>query len=50
VARILANLRVIYQRNKQVDSLRWAVKLRCAMPGASAEDRLELTRLMAPLN
>jgi regulator of sirC expression with transglutaminase-like and TPR domain len=50
VARILANLRVIYQRNNQVGSLRWAVKLRCAMPGASADDRLELTRLMAPLN
>jgi regulator of sirC expression with transglutaminase-like and TPR domain len=39
VARILANLRVIYQRSNQIDSLRWAVKLRCAMPGASAADR-----------
>jgi regulator of sirC expression with transglutaminase-like and TPR domain len=50
VARILANLRVIYQRNREIDSLRWAVRLRCAMPGATAEDRQELVRLMAPLN
>jgi regulator of sirC expression with transglutaminase-like and TPR domain len=50
VARILANLRVIYQRIREVDSLRWAVRLRCAIPGASAEDHQELIRLMAPLN
>ncbi len=50
VARILANLRVIYQRSNKVDSLRWAVKLRCAMPDATPADRQELTRLMAPLN
>jgi regulator of sirC expression with transglutaminase-like and TPR domain len=50
VARILANLRVIYQRTGEVESLRWAVRLRCAMPGAPAQDQHELIRLMAPLN
>ena len=29
----------IYQRSREIDSLRWAVRLRCAMPGATAEDR-----------
>src|SRR5215207_81745 len=50
VARILANLRVIYQRNHEIDSLRWVLRLRCAMPDAPPEDRQELARLMAPLN
>jgi len=50
VPRILANLRVIYQRSNQIDSLRWAVRLRCAMPDAPVEDHRQLVRLMAPLN
>jgi len=50
VARILANLRVIYQRSHEIDSLRWVLRLRCAMPDAPSEDRHELARLMAPLN
>ena len=33
-----------------IDSLRWVLRLRCAMPDATDDDRRELARLMAPLN
>jgi regulator of sirC expression with transglutaminase-like and TPR domain len=50
IGRILANLRVIYQRRQEPDSLRWVVRMRCALPDATPADRQELARLMAPLN
>jgi regulator of sirC expression with transglutaminase-like and TPR domain len=50
VARMLANLRAVYQNGGEVDSLRWVLRLRCALPGASDEDRRDLARVMAPLN
>ena len=39
VARMLANLRAIYQRSDEIDSLRWVLRLRCALPGAPTSDR-----------
>ena len=50
VGRMLANLRMIYQRLDDVASLRWVLRLRCALPGATAADRRDLARAMAPLN
>jgi regulator of sirC expression with transglutaminase-like and TPR domain len=50
VARILANLRGIYERRADVDALRWVMRLRCALPDATDADRREYARLMAPLN
>jgi regulator of sirC expression with transglutaminase-like and TPR domain len=50
VARILANLRGIYERRADVDALRWVMRLRCALPDATDADRRDYARLMAPLN
>jgi regulator of sirC expression with transglutaminase-like and TPR domain len=50
VARMLANLRVIYERRDDIDSLRWVMRLRCALPDATDADRRDYARLMAPLN
>jgi regulator of sirC expression with transglutaminase-like and TPR domain len=50
IGRMLANLRVIYQRRSDFDALRWVLRLRCALPQATAEDQRDFARLMAPLN
>jgi hypothetical protein len=50
VARMLANLRAIYERRDDVESLRWVMRLRCTLPGATEADRRDYARLMAPLN
>jgi regulator of sirC expression with transglutaminase-like and TPR domain len=50
VARMLSNLRVIYERRGDLDNLRWVLRLRCALPGATDADRRDYARLMAPLN
>lgn len=50
VARVLANLRAVYQGRSDLRSLRWVLRLRCALPGATDEDRRDLARAMAPLN
>jgi regulator of sirC expression with transglutaminase-like and TPR domain len=50
VTRMLANLRVIYQKRADLASLRWVMRLRCEFPDAADEERAELQRLMAPLN
>jgi hypothetical protein len=47
---MLANLRVIYQQRGDLQSLRWVMRLRCALPDASDRDRREFARVMAPLN
>jgi regulator of sirC expression with transglutaminase-like and TPR domain len=50
VARMLANLHAIYQRAGDVASLRWVMRLRCALPGVTDAERREFARLMAPYN
>jgi regulator of sirC expression with transglutaminase-like and TPR domain len=50
VARVLGNLRAVYQSRSDLASLRWVLRLRCALPGASDEDRRDLARAMAQLN
>ena len=50
LGRMLANLRAIYGRRGDIDALREVVRLRCALPDATAADRRELARLSAPLN
>jgi regulator of sirC expression with transglutaminase-like and TPR domain len=50
VARMLANLRVIYERRTDVEALRWVMRLRCALPDATEADQRDYARLMAPLN
>ena len=50
VARMLANLRGIYERRTDLDSLRWVMRLTCALPDATEADRRVYARLMAPLN
>ena len=48
--RLLANLRAIYLRGNDFLGLRWVMRLRCALPQATIEDRRDFARLMAPLN
>jgi regulator of sirC expression with transglutaminase-like and TPR domain len=50
IARMLANLRGVYQRRGDVASMRWVMRLRCSLPDATDEDRNDFARLMAPLN
>ncbi len=50
VGRMLANLKGIYAERGDADSLRWVMRLRVLLPGASAREHAELKRLMAPLN
>ena len=50
MARLLANLRHVYQQRGDADSLLWVLRLRCAFPDATAEDHAALGRLMAPRN
>jgi regulator of sirC expression with transglutaminase-like and TPR domain len=50
ITRMLANLRLIYDKRGDVPARRWVRRLRCAFPDAAPEERAELARLMAPLN
>ena len=50
VARMLANLKAIYQQQGDRDALRWVLGLRCLVPGLAQGDAEELGRLMAPYN
>jgi hypothetical protein len=47
---MLANLRNIYERRADLDSLRWVMRLLCTLPDATDGDRRVYARLMAPLN
>jgi regulator of sirC expression with transglutaminase-like and TPR domain len=46
VARILANLKMIFAARADVDALRWVVDLRAALPGMPAGDRRELAEVL----
>ena len=50
VERMISNLRLVYQRRRDRDALRWVMRLRVRCPGATDDDRAELVRLMADLN
>jgi regulator of sirC expression with transglutaminase-like and TPR domain len=50
VARMLANLKALYSERNDLDSLRWVMRLRVAVPGVPSSERDEFARLMAPLN
>ncbi len=49
LARLLANLKGIFQERRDAVSLRWVLALRALLPGLEGE-RAELARLMAPYN
>ena len=50
IERMLANLRLTFQRAGDRAGLRWVMRLRVRCPGATADDRAELARLTADLN
>jgi regulator of sirC expression with transglutaminase-like and TPR domain len=50
LARMLANLRQIYQATGQITSLLWVLRLRCAIPGVPDAEKNELARMEASLN
>ena len=50
LARMLANLRQIYQTTGDFNSLLWVLRLRTAIPGVPDAEKLELARMEASLN
>ncbi|MBV8961099.1 MAG: transglutaminase family protein [Actinobacteria bacterium] len=50
LARMLANLRQIYQTTGDFTSLLWVLRLRCAIPGVPDADHDQLARMEASLN
>lgn len=50
IERMLANLRLGFQRNGDTTNLRWVLRLRVRCPGATDEDHRELARLLADTN
>lgn len=50
VERMVANLRLGFQRADDRRNLRWVLRLRVRCPSATAEDHRELARLMADTN
>ena len=47
LARVLANLKSIYVSSSDVVNLAWVLRLRLALPGVPADERLELSRVLA---
>ena len=50
LARMLANLRQLYQTSGNVTSLLWVLRLRTTIPGVPPEDKDQLAKLEASLN
>jgi regulator of sirC expression with transglutaminase-like and TPR domain len=50
LARVLGNLKAAYQRRRDLDGLRWVMRLRTQLPADHADPPAEFARLMAPLN
>jgi regulator of sirC expression with transglutaminase-like and TPR domain len=50
LARLLNNLRAIYEGRRDVPNLRWVMALRAALPPPYGDDPREFARSMAPLN
>lgn len=50
LTRMLSNLLVVFQQRKDLAAVRWVMKLRCALPNATAVDLAIFDRLMSPLN
>lgn len=50
ITRMISNLVAVYQQRKDLSSVRWLMKLRCALPNSTSADQATFARLMAPLN
>jgi regulator of sirC expression with transglutaminase-like and TPR domain len=50
LARVLANLKAAYRRQRDTAGLRWVMALRTRLPDPHADSPDEFARLMAPLN
>lgn len=50
LTRMLANLRTIYEKKRDIGALMWVLQLRCAMPDATDTDRRSLKSVAALLN
>jgi regulator of sirC expression with transglutaminase-like and TPR domain len=50
IERMLANLRLGFQRKGDTANLRWVLRLRVRCPGATDDDHRELARLLADTN
>ena len=50
LSRLLNNLRAIYEGRRDVDNLRWVMRLQAALPPPYGDDPREFARSMAPLN
>ena len=50
VVRILTNLKVVYQRQSDLGSLGWVMRLRASIPGIGDVERNERIRMFAVLN
>lgn len=50
VARLLNNLRGVYERRRDLSALQWVMRLRCTLPDAGPDLHHEFALAMAPLN
>jgi regulator of sirC expression with transglutaminase-like and TPR domain len=50
IARVLNNLRAIYEGRRDVENLRWVMALRASLPAPYADEPGEFDRSMAPFN
>jgi regulator of sirC expression with transglutaminase-like and TPR domain len=50
VERMVANLRLVFQRSRDTTNLRWVLRLRVRCPGATDDDHRELARSLADTN
>jgi regulator of sirC expression with transglutaminase-like and TPR domain len=50
VERMVANLRLVFQRSHDTTNLRWVLRLRVRCPGATDDDHRELARSLADTN
>jgi regulator of sirC expression with transglutaminase-like and TPR domain len=49
LARVLANLRAVFARSRDLHSLEWVLRLRIAIPGVPAQERVERATVLAAL-
>jgi regulator of sirC expression with transglutaminase-like and TPR domain len=50
LTRMISNLLAVYQRRRDLAGVQWLMKLRCALPNATAADEADFARFMSPLN
>jgi len=49
LARVLANLRAVFAASRDLTSLEWVLRLRVAIPGVAAQERVERASVLAAL-